>query len=117
MKLANSGSRASLALVLFTFTILATAVWSSSGVFAQDKKDPGQAAPAAAAQEPAAADSEKPAAADGEKPGPAEPAAAPSESGDKPSEETESRGFLWWVFGFGGSVFARVFWPEVFLWV
>ena len=67
MKLANSGSRASLALVLFTFTILATAVWSSSGVFAQDKKDPGQAAPAAAAEKPAEADAPAPEAADGEK--------------------------------------------------
>ncbi len=117
MKLANSGSRASLALVLFTFTILATAVWSSPGVFAQDKEDPGQAAPAAAAQEPAAADSEKPAAADAEKPGPAEPAAAPSESGDKPSEETESLVFYCWLFALAGSVIALVFARKFYVWM
>ncbi|MEE3365847.1 MAG: sodium-translocating pyrophosphatase [Planctomycetota bacterium] len=117
MKLANSGSRASLALVLFTFTILATAVWSSPGVFAQDKEDPGPAAPAAAAQEPAAADSEKPAAGDAEKPGPAEPAAAPSESGDKPSEETESLVFYCWLFALAGSVIALVFARKFYVWM
>jgi len=117
MKLANSGSRASLALVLFTFTILATAVWSSPGVFAQDGKDPGQVAPEAAAQEPAAADSEKPAAADSEKPGPAEPAAAPSESSDKPSEETESLVFYCWLFALAGSVIALVFARKFYVWM
>jgi len=117
MKLANSGSRASLALVLFTFTILATAVWSSPGVFAQDGKDPGQVAPEAADQEPAAADSEKPAAADSEKPGPAEPAAAPSESSDKPSEETESLVFYCWLFALAGSVIALVFARKFYVWM
>ena len=128
MKLANSGSRASLALVLFTFTILATAVWSSSGVFAQDKEDPGQAAPAAATEKPAAADAEKPAAADAEKPGSAdaeksdsaemaEPAEAASESSDKPSEETESLVFYCWLFSLAGSVIALVFARKFYVWM
>ena len=122
MKLANSGSRASLALVLFTFTILATAVWSSSGVFAQDKKDPAEAAPTAATEKPAAAEAEKPKAVDAEKPAAADaenPKAAetPSESGDKPSEETETLVFYCWLFALAGSVIALVFARKFYVWM
>ena len=126
MKLANSGSRASLALVLFTFTILATAVWASPGVFAQDKKDSGQAAPAAAAEKPAEADAPAPEAADGEKAEadkpadaaePTDAAEAPSEGGNKPSEETESLVFYCWLFALAGSVIALVFARKFYVWM